>query len=225
MENQNIVEPIIYKWILLNTFKNIARDVIEDDLSKAFKEWEQFINVYFQKISAEEFIKISEINPEARNYYIITLGFFAKDHDCIESFDDKSGILAHAMFADNKFRKNLFIHFDAKETWVFGDQQDSIENLFLSTVKFKSIATHEIGHVLGLNHDEHINSIMNPDYKALINKPSTIDILHIREKFLGTDKESEEQDSDVVIFLKVYYLEIIQGIVLCIILYYLYRTR
>lgn len=216
--------PVIYKWVLLNTFKEIPREIIENDLVKAFSIWETYINVVFEKISVEEYNKIVPISTLSRDFYTITIGFYEKNHNCIEDFDDKSGVLAHALFATSKELKDLFIHFDSQENWIF--DYDNIINLFVPGSFFINIAIHEIGHVLGLKHNDKLNSIMNTDYKTLISKPSKEDILNVQEIFNKKDNAVISEDESLFMtFIRVYYIEILQFIFVCILIFIGYKRK
>ncbi|CAF1325705.1 unnamed protein product [Adineta ricciae] len=83
------------------------------------------------------------------------------------SFDGQGGVLAHAYYPQDGR-----IHFDADEFWI-----DAFDN---SGVNFYLVAVHEIGHALGLDHNNDRGSIMFPAYN-----------LHPRSNMLpNRDRES-----------------------------------
>ncbi|CEF67290.1 FI21212p1 [Strongyloides ratti] len=121
-------------------------------LLDCFREWEYSIN---------SMISFTDISPSSRQDILnmeknanIDI-FFAKfDHDDLEAFDGRNGIIAHS----SKTSKNeSFIHFDASERWATNSR---IKN----RLDLKLVALHEIGHILGLKHNSFHNSIMNPYY-------------------------------------------------------------
>ena len=74
--------------------------------------------------------------------------------NCPFPFDGNNGVLAHAFFPNSSLRGH--VHFDLDENWSI----DS--NIHLATV-----AAHEFGHALGMNHIDHIehpDQLMNAFY-------------------------------------------------------------
>jgi len=57
---------------------------------------------------------------------------------------------------------------------------DSAQGSFWTASSFLAVATHEIGHSLGLNHTSVTNSLMNPTYNSAITTPQADDIAGIR---------------------------------------------
>ncbi|XP_029648837.2 matrilysin-like [Octopus sinensis] len=77
----------------------------------------------------------------------IDVAFAEGDHGDNSNFDGKGGVLAHAFYPDNGN-----VHFDDAEEW--------------SEIDFHSVALHEVGHAIGLDHSEDMDSVMAPFYKG-----------------------------------------------------------
>lgn len=79
----------------------------------------------------------------------LKISFQKLSHGDPGEFDGPNGTLAHA-FAPT----NGTLHFDADENWSLGP--GPVPNAF----DFKSVALHEIGHLLGLSHSQYRDAVM-----------------------------------------------------------------
>lgn len=82
----------------------------------------------------------------------ISVEFKSGNHGDGANFDGPSGILAHAFFPTVGW-----LHFDKGEDWVASGS---------SGIDYKTVAIHELGHIIGLNHTNVPNSAMNPYYNG-----------------------------------------------------------
>jgi hypothetical protein len=105
-------------------------------LGEAFGAWSKVVPLTFSEMPAG--------SPAH-----ITIRFASGDHGCGTSFDSAGGVLAHAYFPTHGG-----MHFDEAERWTL-----STNGIHLPTV-----AIHEIGHLLGLNHSADRSAIMYAYY-------------------------------------------------------------
>ncbi|KAM1161920.1 hypothetical protein ACFX13_001071 [Malus domestica] len=107
--------------------------------AQAFQRWAQVTSFTFEEVPATSSADI-------------TIGFHRGAHGDTAPFDGFKGVLAHA----NPPTGGNF-HFDADEKWSANPGPDELD--------LESVAVHEIGHLLGLDHDLDLpDAIMYPEF-------------------------------------------------------------
>ncbi len=127
------------------------------DLSQA--DTEQAIAQAFAMWAAETRLRFLQI-PFASNPNI-RIRFVAGDHGDGSSFDGASGVLAHAFYPPpNSGDLAGDAHFDEAETWTITVPPGA------GRIDLVTVAAHEFGHSLGLNHSNVSGSLMFPSYSG-----------------------------------------------------------
>jgi predicted Zn-dependent protease len=132
----------------------------------------------------------------------ILIRWASGDHGDGDPFDGPGDVLAHASYPNPYRDRQVFLHFDDDERWVDSDSED---------VDLLSVAAHEIGHNLGLDHSKDPNALMYPSYRGPQRSLGTDDIAGVQSLYgaraqvpsapqvpqpQATKPSTDEKDSD-----------------------------
>ncbi|XP_035924410.1 interstitial collagenase-like [Halichoerus grypus] len=121
-----------------NYTPDLPRADVDSAIEKAFQLW--------SNVSPLTFTKVFEGQAD------IMISFVWRDHGDNSPFGGPGNVLAHAFLPGRDIGGD--IHFDEEKTWT-----NDFRNFNLLQV-----AAHEVGHSLGLLHDNDIGSLMFPSY-------------------------------------------------------------
>ncbi|XVF51754.1 hypothetical protein PTKIN_Ptkin04bG0210100 [Pterospermum kingtungense] len=139
-ERGSPMTTLTYAFSTSNMIDYISLSDIRTVFKRAFSRWASVIPVNFTE--TEDYLSAD-----------IKIGFFGGDHGDGEPFDGVLGVLAHAFSPENGG-----FHLDEAETWAVDFEKEKSK----AAVDLESVATHEIGHILGLAHSSVKEAVMYP---------------------------------------------------------------
>lgn len=183
----NSMHRIVWQWDAVRSddlyrLSKPSVPYVLSDLQKAFRTWSNGTGAPF----------VQSENGRGD----IRILFARSDHGCGYRFDGSGGVLAHAFYPDGRDDgKGGDIHFDSDETWSAGRSEYDGR----STSLFQ-VALHEIGHAIGLKHNNNPSSVMFPWYSTrLVNAESphlpADDVLAFYDLYV--DRYSDEDEKRV----------------------------
>ncbi len=145
----------------------------QSEMVRALNVWSRYAQIRWQQVSARN---------QSR---CVDLHFFTGDHGDGNAFDGPGGILAHGYYPAPPNPEPIAgdIHFDGAEDWHAGANTD----LF-------SVALHEAGHALGLEHSDNPSAVMYAYYRGVVSDLAQDDINGIRAIYASTDQTPAPTD-------------------------------
>jgi predicted Zn-dependent protease len=148
-------------YAFLNGTDQLPGDTEQEVIQRAFAVWAAQVPLTFTQVG----------NQGDAN---IVISWATGDHGDGDPFDGPGDVLAHSTFPNPYDDRQVFLHFDDAEHWV-----DSISG----DVDLETVAIHEIGHTLGLDHSDDPNAIMYPSYDGPHRTLGADDIAGIQELY------------------------------------------
>lgn len=154
---------------------DLTQQVIIDNIRRAFQSW-----------SAVCFLTFTEVSGTAD----IAIRFVTGDHGDGSNFDGPGNVLAHGFFPPpNGGAIAGDLHFDDAETWTTNNPPTGFD--------FLTVAIHEIGHTLGLDHSADANAIMFAFYSGIKQNLAPDDINGIRSIYGNQSTKAILSDTSI----------------------------
>jgi hypothetical protein len=148
-------------YYFINGTDQLPGDTEQDVIKRAFALWAAQAPLTFTQVSDQ-----SQAD--------IVIGWATGDHGDGDPFDGPGDVLAHSSFPNPYDDRQVFLHFDDDEHWVDSTNSD---------VDLETVAAHEIGHTLGLDHSDDPNALMYPSYEGPFRTLGSDDIAGIQELY------------------------------------------
>lgn len=133
------------------------------EIARALDQWSAAAAIRFSPAAAPAALRSLDI------------WFANRDHGDGFRFDGRGGVLAHTFYPPPNAEPIAGdLHLDIEESWRIGLDVD-----------LYSVVLHELGHALGLGHNDDPNSVMYPYYRR-VNALRPADITEIRKLYAAT---------------------------------------
>lgn len=139
------------RWTLINSGRSLRYNTVLKVMRQAIHYWHQKTNIDFVEIPKD---KVGQKGYEKENIEIL-VSFESGYHSDPYPFDGPGRTLAHAFYPHTNQGFSGDVHFDDDEYYTYKSSRG--RNLLW-------VATHELGHSLGLEHSQVREAVMFPFY-------------------------------------------------------------
>lgn len=137
--------PVTYSF--QNCPSALPCDIAQQQVREAIEAWDAVCGLTLNEVPAEGDIRV---------------GWYSGDHGDGNPFDGPGGVLGHSFFPIPSLGALAGdIHLDDSEAWVAGTPTSSHQ------VHLKTVAMHEAGHALGLDHSSDPSALMWAEYSGI----------------------------------------------------------
>jgi matrix metalloproteinase-14 (membrane-inserted) len=156
-------KPVISYYMNGRDTEHISKDAWDEQFHLAFNDWSKHCNLEFTRSTN---LKTADIILDVSN-------------EPEESFGTVGEVLAWAQLPPTHNWKGILLSkYDMSETWV-----EKLEGKFDFEVSLRTVACHEIGHLLGLHHSDVESALMFPYYNPQLFEPQKDDIDRIQNLY------------------------------------------
>jgi hypothetical protein len=146
---------LTYAWQAYTS--DLNQELQIEIFERALWHWANVAPLFFTEV-VDSGLPVNDINADPPD---LRFGFFTGDHGPCSDFDGGGGVLGHAYPPPQEVNNWTIwgdMHLDDAETWSDGSGAGVYD--------MEEVATHELGHALGMRHSDNPPALMEATYKG-----------------------------------------------------------